>query len=285
MQVRRANFAGACYGVNRALKMVEQALIDGHDAKTVHTLGPLIHNPSVVEGLAARGVEPVDSVDQVEQGTLVIRSHGVPPQVIEAAQAKSLTLVDATCPHVTRAQQAARRLRDNGYMVLVVGKLGHPEVEGIRAYAGAEALVISQPDDLPADLPNKGIGIVVQTTQTSQALKAIVDALAERGISPEVHDTICDATRQRQEAARELAQQADVMLVVGGRNSGNTTRLAEICLAACPRTYHIEGPNELSYNWFAGAEVIGITAGASTPEDQIEAVEQRLAQLDPNPQV
>jgi 4-hydroxy-3-methylbut-2-enyl diphosphate reductase len=293
MKIVRSRYAGACYGVERALALVNKAASEGAGANestggtetasagntSVYTLGPLIHNPQVVSELRARGVEQANTVDEVEAGVLVIRSHGVAPAVIEQAQRKELRVVDATCPHVSKAHEAARQLREQGYLVVVVGELGHPEVEGIRAYAGDDAIVVQEPSDLPANLMSDHIGVVVQTTQAANALEAIVGALQKRGITPTVRNTICFATRQRQEAATELAAVVDVMLVVGGRNSGNTTRLAKLCAAVCPRTHHIESAAELNATWFAGAEIIGITAGASTPENQIIAVEQALRQL------
>jgi 4-hydroxy-3-methylbut-2-enyl diphosphate reductase len=218
-------------------------------------------------------------VDDVQSGILVLRSHGVTPQVVEAALSKGLSVVDATCPHVSKAQQAAQELREQGYTVVVVGERGHPEVEGISAYAGADALVVQEAADLPDVLQSDRVGLVVQTTQSRDALQAIITALEERGITPEVHDTVCFATRQRQEAAYSLATEVDVMLVVGGRNSGNTRRLAELCAKVCKKTHHIERPEELRADWFEGAKSIGITAGASTPESQIVAVEERLHQL------
>jgi len=245
----------------------------------VRTLGPLIHNPEVVAELQSQGIEAVDSLDAVDAGTLVIRSHGVPPDVITAAHLRGLTVIDSTCPHVTKAQQAASNLNETGYRVLVVGELGHPEVEGISAYAGANAIVIQDPSDLPELAPGEHVGLVVQTTQTPETLAAIVQALEERDLHLIINNTICSATRQRQEAARELAAEVDVMLVVGGRNSGNTTRLAEICAAVCARTYHLEKPEELQLDWFTDAESVGITGGASTPESQIAATEERLRRL------
>ncbi|MDR3037447.1 MAG: 4-hydroxy-3-methylbut-2-enyl diphosphate reductase [Coriobacteriales bacterium] len=274
MQIIRSRYAGACYGVERALSLVNKAVSES--AESVHTLGPLIHNPQVVSELRERGVEEAESVAQVDGGVLVIRSHGVSPEVIEQACDKGLRVVDATCPHVSKAQGAARQLRRQGYLVVVVGELGHPEVEGIRAYAGDDAIVVQDPSDLPAELASCKVGVVVQTTQAPGALDAIINALEARGITPTIRNTICFATRQRQEAASELAAKVDVMIVVGGRNSGNTTRLAELCQAVCSRTYHIESFAELEAAWFAGAETVGITAGASTPEGQIIAVEQAL---------
>jgi len=166
--------------------------------------------------------------------------------------------------------------------VLVVGERGHPEVEAISAYAGPGVLVVQRPEQLP-DLPSDTrIGVVTQTTQSPAALQDIVAALTARGFQPQVEDTICFATRQRQVAASELAGSVDVMLVVGGRNSSNTTRLAELCQAVCPRTWHLEEPQELQADWFTQAETIGITAGASTPENQIAAVVARLLELFPS---
>jgi 4-hydroxy-3-methylbut-2-enyl diphosphate reductase len=248
-------------------------------APALYTLGPLIHNPQVVAELEAKGAHVANSVSEVPRGTLVLRSHGVAPQVVEEARAKGLTIVDATCPHVSKAQTAARELREAGYTVVVVGEQGHPEVEGISAYAGPGAIVAQTPAELPPQLPARPVGIVVQTTQSREALAAIVAALRARGIEPEVRDTVCSATRLRQEAAQRLAHQVDVMLVVGGRNSGNTTRLAQICAATGTPTHHIETPAELDPTWFQSADKVGVTAGASTPESQINSVVQALEAL------
>lgn len=277
MEIIRSRYAGACYGVERALSLVAAAAQTS--AAPVHTLGPLIHNPQVVSDLREHGVEETSSVEAVDEGILVIRSHGVEPKVIDQARLKGLQVVDATCPHVSKAHQAARELREQGYLVVVVGELGHPEVEGIRAYAGDDAVVVQEPSDLPDELSSNNIGIVVQTTQAPGALEAIVTALSARGITPYVRNTICFATKQRQETAIDLAKEVDVMVVVGGRNSGNTTRLAELSQTVCPATYHIETPQELKVSWFKDAEKIGITAGASTPENQIIAVERALEAL------
>ncbi|MDR2197264.1 MAG: 4-hydroxy-3-methylbut-2-enyl diphosphate reductase [Coriobacteriales bacterium] len=310
MRIVRARYAGACYGVERALALVDQAVAAqtplgtsaltasptapplGTSALTasptaaptdsatpVHTLGPLIHNPQVVAELRERGVVEAATVAEVDAGVLVLRSHGVAPQIVEAACEKGLAVVDATCPHVSKAQQAAQELRVEGYTVIVVGERGHPEVEAISAYAGRGALVVQEPSDLPKNLPSQRIGVVVQTTQSAAALEAIVCALEGRGVAPQVRNTICFATRQRQEAAIKLSGEVDAVLVVGGRNSGNTTRLAELCQEVCPRTYHIESPAEIEAVWFTGVRVVGVTAGASTPESQILAVEEALGQL------
>ena len=278
MRVVRARNAGACYGVQRALDMALAAVEGGGAAST---LGPLIHNPQVVADLAARGVRAVEHVEDVHAGSIVIRSHGVTPAVRRAAATRGLPVVDATCPHVARAQKAAAQLGKRLGRVVVVGEAGHPEVEGLVACAreaGAEVFVAACPADLPACL-REPVGVVVQTTQTRAALDAVEAALRARGVNPEVKNTICSATSQRQEAAAELAGEVDAIVVVGGRNSSNTTRLADICAASCPRTYHIESPDEVDPAWFAGCESVGVTAGASTPEAHIAAVVARLEAL------
>lgn len=269
MEVRVARHAGVCYGVERALRLAEQAAADGGP---VHTLGPLIHNPQAVEALRAAGVSTADSFDQVSEGTVVIRSHGVDPKVIEAAEAKGLQVVDATCPHVSKAQQAARALRDDGYTVVIVGEADHPEVEGIMAHAGGEAIVIERAADVVRVPPARRVGVVVQTTQSEGLLADVVAALVPRVSELRVHNTICAATAKRQAAAAELASEVDVMVVVGGHNSGNTTRLAEISRAVNSRTYHVETADELERDWFSGASVVGVTAGASTPDAQMQGV-------------
>lgn len=298
MEVIRAKRAGACYGVQRALDMADEVIADGSRA---YTLGPLIHNPQVVADLAARGAEAVDSVEEIrweraadadapaegaataagDAPAVVIRSHGVTPQVLAAVEDRGFSVVDATCPHVSRAQHAAAELAAEGCRVIVVGEAGHPEVEGLTAWAeeaGGKVDVVAAPEEIPEGLYDP-VGVVAQTTQRRENLEAVVAALREAGLEPIVKNTICSATRQRQEAAADLASAVDAMVVIGGRNSSNTTRLAEVCALTCPRTFHIESADELDPAAFAGCRRVGVTAGASTPENQIAAVEAFLRTL------
>ena len=278
MRVVKARHAGACYGVQRALDMALAASEGGEGAST---LGPLIHNPQVVAELAERGIRAVEGPENVERGAVIIRSHGVTPAVRRSVEERGLPLIDATCPHVARAQKAAAELARRCGRVVVVGEAGHPEVEGLVACAreaGGEVAVVACPGDLSSAI-QAPVGIVVQTTQTREALGAVVDALGVRGVEPEVKNTICFATRQRQESAAALADEVDAIVVIGGRNSSNTTRLADICAAAGARTYHVEAPEEIDPAWFEGCESVGVTAGASTPENQIAAVVARLEAL------
>lgn len=269
LRIEVASHAGVCYGVERALKLAAHAAESARGSIT--TLGPLIHNPIVVRDLESAGVKGAQTVDEVESGTLIIRAHGVVPQVIDQARAKGLEVLDATCPYVKKVHMAAEKLVREGYQLIVVGESGHPEVEGILGHAGDAAHVVSTPRDLDGvDLARK-VGVVVQTTQTPANLAAIVSALALRTMDLRVVNTICSATQERQDSAAELASRADVMIVIGGKNSGNTRRLAEICMDRCPRTHHIEDSSEIQRTWFEGVALVGITAGASTPGAHIDA--------------
>ena len=269
LSIEVASHAGVCYGVERALILAAHAAESARGSVT--TLGPLIHNPIVVRDLESAGVKGAQTVDEVESGTLIIRAHGVVPQVIDQARAKGLEVLDATCPYVKKVHMAAEKLVREGYQLIVVGESGHPEVEGILGHAGDAAHVVSTPHDLDGvDLARK-VGVVVQTTQTPANLAAIVSALALRTMDLRVVNTICSATQERQDSAAELASRADVMIVIGGKNSGNTRRLAEICMACCPRTHHIEDSSEIQRTWFEGVALVGITAGASTPGAHIDA--------------
>ena len=271
-----AERAGACYGVQRALDLVRTVAAEA--TGPVHTLGPLIHNPQVVAGLERAGVTVVDDVPEQVGSTLVLRTHGVVPEVEETAHERGLAVVDATCPYVKRVHHAAERLQRDGYQVLVVGEAGHPEVEAILGHAPG-AFAVASVADLDRLTLSRRVGVVVQTTQAKATLDAVVSELLARTSEVCVVNTICEATSERQQAAAKLAGASDVMVVIGGRNSANTTRLAEICSAACPRTHHIETPQELEAAWFSGAECIGVTAGASTPTAQIDELVSAIRAL------
>lgn len=263
-----AAHAGVCYGVERALDLAYGAAQSA--PKPVRTLGPLIHNPIVVDELAEGGIAPVDELDGATSGSVIIRAHGVVPSVIDDAKRRGLHVIDATCPYVKRVHRAAEKLVREGYQLIVVGESGHPEVEGIMGHADDTAVTVSCVDDLASVELQRRVGVVVQTTQTVATLTDIVDELLIRSDEVRVINTICSATQERQEAASDLAARVDVMVVIGGKNSGNTRRLVEICRERCDRTYHIEDAAELSLPMFSGAMHIGVTAGASTPASHIQ---------------
>lgn len=272
MKVILAQAAGACFGVNRALKIAHDAIAE---SEHIATLGPLIHNPQVVSELESEGAVVIRSIEEGgPYSKVVIRSHGVTPQVMDRARELGLDVLDATCPHVLHAQRTAQKLGTECATVVVVGEPDHPEVESLNAYASlgdARVVVTRDPDAVPGDIVAP-VGVVVQTTQTPETLQAVCDRIRAQGIEPLVKDTTCQATSERQGAAAELAKQVDAMVVIGGRISSNTTRLAEVCSQHCPKVFHVEATDKLDPEWFAGCASIGVTAGASTPEDQIAAV-------------
>lgn len=269
ISIEIARNAGACYGVKRALEMTRAAATG---AGPIHTLGPLIHNPRVVADLEARGVTVASTLDEACTGTLVLRSHGTAPQIVDEAMRRGFEVIDATCPYVSKVQRKARELAEAGYAVVIIGEPGHAEVEGIRAWGGDAVIAVADtPDKLPDTLPAR-VGVVIQTTQSADRVDAVTAALEERVDELIIAQTVCFATQERQAAAAELAVRVDLMIVIGGRNSGNTRRLFEICAALCPATHHIESAEEIDRAWLDGVHRIGITAGASTPQEHIDSV-------------
>ena len=268
MEVILAEYLGFCYGVKRAIQLArESATLPGK----AYTLGPIIHNPQMVAKLGAEGIGLIDTLTDTSKGTVIIRSHGVGPQVYAEAEAKKIRLIDATCPHVKKAQLAAHKLSEEGYKVVIIGEKKHPEVRSILEWAGKEAMVVEDEAEA-AELPSyQKLGVVAQTTFSQQNFQNIVMYLLPKSHDIRILRTICTATDQRQKAAMDLAGQVSLMLVIGGKNSANTTRLAQLCAAKC-QTYHIETASEIQPGWFDKIEKIGITAGASTPDWIIKEV-------------
>lgn len=276
MKVILADQAGFCFGVKRATQMAFEAA--GKDQKT-YTLGPIIHSPQVVGKLEGLGIRVLDSLDGIDNGTIIIRSHGVDLNKINEARQKNLTIVDATCPFVKKAQDHVKGLSEAGYSVIVVGDADHPEVQGIVSYGGDNVYVVASGENVRKLPRMTKVGVVAQTTQSFDNLKNVVCECLQRGGEIRVFNTICDATAIRQEEAKKLAGQVDCMLVVGGFNSANTHRLLEVCAELQPRTYHIETAAEIDPAWFAGAERVGVTAGASTPKWIIDEVMSKIEEL------
>lgn len=274
MNVTIAEACGFCYGVRRAVDMAAHA-----DTGT-KTLGPIIHNPQVVSRLAAQGIEPVDSLDDIQPGeTVLIRSHGVGPAVYAEAEKKGLHIVDATCPHVKKAQQDAKKIVEQGKKLIIIGEKAHPEVISISQWGANRVIIIDREKEAEEILPADSLGVVVQTTFSQEQFKRIAAVLQTKTKNLDVHMTICTATQQRQNAAIALAKTVDAMIVVGGKNSANTRRLAQVCKEqGCP-TYHVETAAELQMAAFRGMNHIGITAGASTPDWIIQEVVEIMENL------
>ena len=265
MRVVLAEFAGFCYGVRRALDTVLE--VSGTSKKPIYTLGPLIHNPQVIDNLASQGIRSVKDIGEVPAGSIVVMpSHGVPRSVMQAANESKLEIIDLTCPFVSKVHRHAESLKDQGYQVIVLGDMGHTELKGIMSVAGDDAISISDVDEIDQyELKNK-IGVVAQTTQTIDRYKRLVAEVSKAAYEVRAYNTICHATIDRQKAAIVTADSVDVMVVVGGRNSANTMRLAEICAQENVPAYHVEVADEIDSSWFENTSIVGITAGASTPD-------------------
>jgi len=277
MQIHLAEHRGFCYGVKRAIETVEKCINSGG---TAHTLGPIIHNPQMVNELAKRGISPANSLEDIAEGTVIIRSHGVGPQTYQDAESKNLTIVDATCPHVKKAQQSAYELMKEGYPVVVIGERDHPEVKSIAAWTLDKAIVVETIEDAQQLPFSQQLGVVVQTTFSGEMFEQILAVLKRKCAEMRVKRTICTATDLRQQAAATLSQQVDIMVIIGGKNSANTTRLADICRQSGCTVYHVETADELKAEWFSKAQHVGISAGASTPEWIIEEVVHTMEQFD-----
>lgn len=278
MKVFVVEDAGFCFGVKRAIKLASDAVKRDRSNK-VYTLGPLIHNPQVVEALKKKGVAVAEKLSKIKKGTVIIRSHGVHPKVLAQAKKKGLKVIDATCPFVKRAQKMAKSLHDQNYQVAVVGEADHPEVKGIVGYAQDKALVVNHRMKNYDFAKFKKLGIVVQTTLNLNSFKKVVDGLLESSNQIKIYNTICSATASAQSKSLKLAKEVQLMLVVGGYNSANTSRLARLCQEVGTRTYHVETAEELDKRWFRGVQRVGVTAGSSTPEWIIQKVVNQVKKI------
>ncbi len=274
IRIITAKRAGFCFGVKRAVDMAFNA---AENSNNVNTLGPIIHNPQVIDKLRSQGVNPTDKIDDDRTKTLIIRTHGVPQEVSERLARKKYNVIDATCPFVKKAQQYAKLLKEDGYQVIIIGDKEHPEVKGLMSYAGDDAVVVSKSDSLPK-LKSR-VGIVVQTTQPITLLEEFIRNILGQVKEIKVFNTICNSTALRLKETKEMAKKVDAMIVVGGKNSANTTQLAKLCISMSVPTYHIETSSEIKRKWLSGVRTIGITAGASTPDWIIKEVEERIRDI------
>jgi 4-hydroxy-3-methylbut-2-enyl diphosphate reductase len=270
VKVIRADPSGFCPGVRGAIKLAHQAL---REEDQVYTWGPLVHNEKVVTTLEQAGARVINDLNGVTPGALVIRAHGVGPRHFEEALARGFKIYDGTCPRVKKVQELARQLTAAGEEVVLVGEKEHPEVKGILEWAAKPVTVVAMPEEvekLPA-LPAR-VALLAQTTQTPENVEAVAAALRRRGVEVTLYSTLCFATTERQAAARKLAQQVDIMIVVGSSQSANTRRLVQVCREEGVPTYLVGSAAELKREWLVGKEIVGVTAGASAPEEIIEEV-------------
>lgn len=265
MKIIIAENCGFCYGVKRA---VEMALKTVKDKNKVATLGPLIHNPQMIELLDRKGVGCLDKLEDFPvESTVILRSHGVGPDIYEQAKEMNLNVIDATCPNVLSAQKRVRQLADDGYLPIIIGEKKHPEVQSILAWAGKLGCVVESIEDIKDVPPAEKYGVVVQTTFESDKFEKILEAIqSEHKGQYKVERTICNATAKRQASAVELAKRVDAVFVIGGRNSANTRHLYDIVKEICNKSFHIETADDISIEMIKDCNTIGITAGASTPD-------------------
>ncbi len=277
MTVVMAKILGFCGGVRRAVQMIETELTE-HGP--LHTLGAIVHNAHVVDGLAAKGAKMVEGLDGVpEGGTVAITAHGAGEEIYAEIDRRGLRLVDTTCPIVRKAQETVARLVEDGFAVILYGEAEHPEVRGILSWTRGQGVATQSPD---VDVPEgpAGVAIISQTTKSPERFGQFAESMVKRlaGHVPEIRivDTTCPETGRRYQAAQVLAEAVDVLFVVGSRTSANTRKLVETCRATDVPTYHIESADEIEVEWSAGRERVGVTAGASTPDAVIEEVVERL---------
>ena len=306
MKVTVAKSAGFCFGVKRAVEQCYEQAASGR--VPIYTFGPIIHNEQVVEDLEKKGVHVIHDeaeLETIHEGTVIIRSHGVPRSVYETIQRKGLTLVDATCPFVRKIHRIVEEKTREGYDLIIIGSPKHPEVQGICGWAEGPVHVIETEEEaiafvqhaeksaskgssdaegcrtgtdrnMPEEPMNRRLCIVSQTTFNYKKFNNLVEILSElRYDSRDVLNTICNATEERQTEARELAARSDAMIVIGGRHSSNTQKLVDICKRECDRTFYIQKLDDLDIRLLPSGGCLGITAGASTPNNLIEEVSKR----------
>ncbi len=272
-----AKSAGFCWGVQRAFNKVLDVAMNNPDHRPVFTYGPLIHNPQAVEMLRQKGIGVIEEIGDRIEGTVAIRTHGIPPAERKRLEASGARICDATCPDVGIIQGTVRRHLKQGYFIIIIGHREHPEVKALLGFAEKSGACINSEEEmnaLPRDLGR--VCVVSQSTQQRAKFDSLVALIRQRYPECVVFDTICRSTDSRQQEVREIAGEVDAMVVVGGRNSSNTNRLAEISREMGAKTYLIETESEIDPGEFEGAKVIGVTAGASTPSWVIEGVVKRL---------
>ena len=267
MKIELAQKYGFCFGVKRAIKIAEEH-------KNSATYGPLIHNSNEINRLKNDfNVDLVEDYKEFKAGdTAIVRTHGIPKDELKELKESNVNIVDATCPYVTKPQQITEQMSKEGYDVVIFGDESHPEIKGVKSYAKNGAYVVTSIKELEGIKFRDRIALVAQTTRKVEEYLKIADYLIKRYKEVRVFNTICNATFENQEAVRELSKKADVMLIIGGKNSSNTKQLFTISKDNCPDSYHIENEKEIDMSWFKGKKLCGLSAGASTPDWIIQNV-------------
>lgn len=275
MEITVAKSAGFCFGVQRAVDSVYKELEE--NSGKIYTFGPIIHNEQVVEDLNKRGIEVIDTVEQlkeIKEGTVVIRSHGVAKEIYDILEQQKLKMVDATCPFVKKIHNIVLDESNNGKTIIIIGNDNHPEVEGIKGWVNGEVIVINKEEQIEKlSLPEQTKACIVsQTTFNHNKFKYLVEIIRKKGYDITVVNTICNATHVRQVEAQKISPKVDGMIVIGGKNSSNTQKLYDICRNECENTFYVQTVKDLNLHELKSLKSIGITAGASTPKNIIEEV-------------
>jgi len=274
-KIKIAKSSGFCFGVKRAIELAEK--VAGKNGK-VYTFGPLIHNPQEVKRLDAEGIKVIEDYSKIKTGIIVLRTHGIEQEIHEKlSKRKNIKVIDATCPFVKRAQEIVKKLSGISDQIVIVGEKTHPEVIALVSYGKGRCVVVEDKKDVKKIKKTPVIHIVSQTTQSPKQFASIVELIAKIS-KVKIYNTICRATFDRQGSAEKLAKLVDIMIVIGGKNSGNTRRLYQICSQKV-KTYHIENVEEIKKSWFNSSNKVGITAGASTPNWIIENIKRRIEDI------
>jgi len=283
MKIVVAKNSGFCFGVKRAMKIIDD-LEKFSKEKPLYTLGPIIHNPQVVDSLEEKGIFPLEDVSKVKKGSLILRTHGVEKKLLDKIKRKNIKYIDATCPFVANAHNYVKKLFKEGYLVVIFGEKDHPEILAINSQIDNKGIVVEKKEDVKKifNLKDRKIGVISQTTQSLEKFKEIVCELMDNFKEIYVVNTICNATSLRQNSAVEVAKKVDLMLVIGGKNSGNTKRLFQICYALNKNTFHIETYKEIESfkEKVLKSKRVGLVAGASTPDWIIDEVVNFLKKID-----
>ncbi len=281
MKVELAKTAGFCFGVKRAVETVYQQ-VDENPGSSIYTYGPIIHNDEVIKDMKAHGVDVLhtpEELEKLEGGIVIIRSHGVPAYIHDILDRKGISCVDATCPFVKKIHRIVAEKSKEGFYIVIIGNDKHPEVEGIKGWAYGDVSVIQtkeEAEEFALSDDKQKVCIVSQTTFNYNKFKELVEIMYKKGYDINVLNTICSATKERQEEARDIANRVDAMIVIGDKHSSNTQKLFEICSNACADTYYIQTLDDLDMNQLGSVETVGITAGASTPKNIIEEVQNNV---------
>ncbi len=278
-EIIKVKSAGFCFGVKRAIK-IALGTAKKYKGEKIFTLGPIIHNNDVVDDLKKKGIFPVENFN-LKDSIIILRSHGVEKDVLENLKKNSNILIDATCPYVKKIHDCVKKLDKEGYYVIIIGDRAHPEVKAISSYcSNGNFCVIQNKEELKnLKVKKRKIGVVAQTTQSIENFIEICTQLLNRKAEIRIFNTICNSTSIRQNETINVAKKVDVMIVIGGKHSANTKRLAELSRKYCKNTYHIENVKELNFEWLENKDKIGITAGASTPDYIIDEVIEKIRGL------